>query len=255
MNPSDGSCVYIVHAIGTPFYKIGMTTSIKSRLASFHSTAPFIEFDPALIYYHEERAEIETQLHRRFQEQRIEGTEWFKLEEINFQHLEQDIDVIANELDRKKRTNEVYPVTNQKKPKKKKKEPPEQKERKNKPKNKTIIVGQRWEDGVPVNELYAENTIEEEFLYGLLPQIKWLYEDRGTWKAVAEYYDVDPVAIWKMANWNWMPMFDNTLRKKLGLSTFLSPDYERISDEQIAQMIEEEDTLRTQDGTFAKNEG
>ncbi len=116
MNPSNGSCVYVVHAIETPFYKIGMTTRIKSRLASFHAAAPFIEFDPVLIYYHEDRTKIEKQLHRRFQEQRIEGTEWFKLDEINFEYLKQDIDVIANALDRQKRANEIYPVTDQQKP-------------------------------------------------------------------------------------------------------------------------------------------
>jgi hypothetical protein len=216
MNPSDGSCVYIVHAVETLFYKIGMTTKIKSRLASFHSVAPFIVFDPVLIYYHEDRMKIENQLHKRFQDQRIEGTEWFKLDEINFEYLKQDIDVIANDLDCQKRTNKIYPVISQREKSKKIKKPLKSKYIKKK--EKIIIEGVKWENGVPTNKLYSGASIEEEFEYGLLPEIEWLYENLGSWKAVADYYGVDVETIWKIANFPWMPIDDLELRHKLGLS-------------------------------------
>ncbi len=232
MNPSNGSCVYIVHAIETPFYKIGMTTRIKSRLASFRAVAPFIEFDPVLIYYHEDRKKIEKQLHKRFQEQRIAGTEWFKLDEINFEYLRQDIDVIANALDRQKRTNEIYPVSNQK-------NKPKQSKPKHKPdpvehKAKVIIESVRWEGWIPFNEL---SDSMYEFEYGFLPQVWYVYAHLDDWKEVAKIYDMDPVELWKIANWQWEPM-DNKTRKKLGLCLFIPPEGGGdLSDEEILKII------------------
>lgn len=236
MNPSNGSCVYIVHAIETPFYKIGMTTRIKSRLASFHAVAPFIEFDPVLIYYHEERSEIETQLHRRFREQRIEGTEWFKLEKINFEHLKQDIDVIANDLDRQKRTNEIYPVVSQRnKPKQNK---PKRKSDPIKSKDKKIIEGVRWEGWIPTNELYAGATLEEEFECGLLPQIWFIYAYTNSWTEVAEYYGVSRETIWRIANIPWMPVDHIGLRKQIGLSDLSPIPFDELNEKLEEMKIE-----------------
>ncbi len=243
MNELYNPCVYVIHAAETEYYKIGFSSKLNNRIKTFQVSFPFLKIKLIVSHYHPEARRLENLLHNRFTSLRLETSEWFTLgkEELDFlrQKTNEIIELYSFNFPDKSEgieVPEVYPSTNQRlKSQIKGNSKKKNKEIKSEPKK--IIEGVRIENGVPFNELYAEHSIEEEFHYGLLPQIEWLYEKRGTWQAVAEFYHVDPVVIWKIANWNWMPIFDNSLRDKLGLCTFLSPEGKSITEEQISEII------------------
>lgn len=70
-----GPVVYFLHAVGTPFVKIGCTDNLPKRLNSLQSGCPF-ELEPvALLAGY---LELERKLHRRFERRRFRR-EWFVL--------------------------------------------------------------------------------------------------------------------------------------------------------------------------------
>jgi hypothetical protein len=72
-------CVYILHALTTPYYKIGRTTNIKNRVHGLRGTVPFFDLDVVAIHFHEKYEEIERRLHAMFTDKRLKNSEWFEL--------------------------------------------------------------------------------------------------------------------------------------------------------------------------------
>lgn len=72
--------VYLIHAVGTDRYKIGVTTkSIQKRLHSLQTGSPYVLRCLATIESREAHI-LESRLHHRFKNYRVQG-EWFKFDE------------------------------------------------------------------------------------------------------------------------------------------------------------------------------
>lgn len=76
MEQTVGNCVYILKT-GKNLYKIGKTSDLPKRLASYHTHLP-IDFRIIRQYAASNMAELEQSLHIVFQHKRMKG-EWFEL--------------------------------------------------------------------------------------------------------------------------------------------------------------------------------
>jgi hypothetical protein len=76
-----GDCVYLLWAEGTPFYKIGKTSTLKKRIASLDTACPHrIEVIHVIACKKTKSSELELALHKKFSRFRRKG-EWFELSE------------------------------------------------------------------------------------------------------------------------------------------------------------------------------
>lgn len=74
--PKDGF-VYLIHATGTPYYKIGKTKDPRRRTKWFQLKLPF-PIRVVHIFPSANMDKTERDLHERFKDQRVNG-EWFDL--------------------------------------------------------------------------------------------------------------------------------------------------------------------------------
>ena len=105
-------CVYVIHALTTPYYKIGKTKNIKSRVHGLRRTVPFFDLDVVAIHFHEKYEEIERRLHAMFTDKRLKNTEWFELSEDDLSTvLMRTIDLVDSMgfVNRKVDLHELFP--------------------------------------------------------------------------------------------------------------------------------------------------
>lgn len=77
--------VYVIHAKGTEFYKIGSTKSVARRLAGLSTSCPYpVELFMAI--QTEDREAIESKVHLRFAANRRHG-EWFHFTDVELLDL------------------------------------------------------------------------------------------------------------------------------------------------------------------------
>lgn len=82
--------VYVIHCIGFPYYKIGMTrNNVKSRMGAHQASLPF-ELEVEFAVFVEDAYEVEHMIHRRHTDKWIRG-EWFMLDD-------KDLDTIKREI-------------------------------------------------------------------------------------------------------------------------------------------------------------
>ena len=72
-------CVYVVHALTTNYYKIGITTDLEKRLYGIRLTIPFFQIVVIAEHYHGEYKKIEGLLHELYADKRLNNSEWFEL--------------------------------------------------------------------------------------------------------------------------------------------------------------------------------
>lgn len=83
--------VYVIHAQGTNFVKIGVTTRLTSRLSAIRTGCPY----PCAVAHTWPGAyQLESELHERFAAQRREG-EWFEFEGATIQEV---VSIIAEAM-------------------------------------------------------------------------------------------------------------------------------------------------------------
>lgn len=233
-------CVYVVHALGTKYYKIGKSANIKNRLRGLQVSSP-TKIKLIAIHYFGDYSNLETSLHKKFQHVRRETSEWFELSIKDIEFLLLETNEILSNLQLP--TRAPLPAPNQAKAKSHIQilpSPysvinltPRSLEQEASPEIeviKDIEVAKEKEEPLPRLIRVAKGeeiaiadqpTIDDEFQYGLLPEIWELYEELGTWEAVGKHYGIPKGKIWYIANNKVMP-YQNKLREKLGLCTIYS---------------------------------
>lgn len=91
-------CVYVVRAIGTNYYKIGITISIDSRLSGLQATTPFWDLEFVTVHYCDEYRVVEKLLHQRYTDQRMRNSEWFELTSDDLTFLTMETSVLLDSL-------------------------------------------------------------------------------------------------------------------------------------------------------------
>lgn len=71
--------MYLIRAVGTGEYKIGMTKNPRDRMETFNVKLPF-KIDYVHLIKAQDRFEAEKRLHVQFARKRING-EWFRLDD------------------------------------------------------------------------------------------------------------------------------------------------------------------------------
>jgi len=225
----EGNCVYVIHGVGTKYYKIGRTTDIKNRLKHIQSCSPTI-IKLLTIHYIDDAVSLEEILHVRFQHVRRDGSEWFKLsaDDVKFLLLDTN-ELIYNfpllKLGRTKPQEQNIPspysvVNLTSRPPKPESSVTSKRKVQLKPQKDEPKRLYRVPDGVKIPEDDLPS-IDDEFQYGLLPEIQELYDELGTWEAVGKHYGVQEDTIRHIANHEVMPI-QNELRTKFGLSGIYS---------------------------------
>jgi hypothetical protein len=71
-------CVYIIHALTTDYYKVGITIkSIEGRLRSLQTSIPFWNLEVVIAHYCDDYSTLEKLLHEKYSDQRLRNSEWF----------------------------------------------------------------------------------------------------------------------------------------------------------------------------------
>lgn len=76
MTNSDSNYVYLINAVKTDKFKIGVTVNIKKRIADMQTSCPY-RLRLVHACYSSQAYEVEKQLHERFAKQRV-ILEWFE---------------------------------------------------------------------------------------------------------------------------------------------------------------------------------
>lgn len=71
--------VYIVHALTTDYYKIGMTVNIKNRMSALQVAIPFWDLELVVSHYYDRCRRLEMRLHEYYADKRLRISEWFEL--------------------------------------------------------------------------------------------------------------------------------------------------------------------------------
>jgi len=209
----EGSCVYVMRGIGTKYYKIGRTLDVQKRLAGVQSCSPN-KIELLIVHYVDDMVHYEISLHEKFQHVRRDGSEWFELsaEDLAFLSLETS-ELIRNlpSPEQEQTIPSAYSIVAL---------APQTVEQEIESEANIIEEEEslrliRVAKGEEI-EIADQPTIDDEFHYGLLPEIWELYETLGTWEAVGKHYGVSKGIIWYIANNKAMPG-QNELRIKLGL--------------------------------------
>ena len=72
-------CVYVIHALTTDYYKIGITEDIAKRLRGLQLAIPFWELELLTTHYHDKFKKIERSLHDIYKGKNLRNSEWFEL--------------------------------------------------------------------------------------------------------------------------------------------------------------------------------
>ena len=84
-------CVYVIHALTTPYYKIGITiNAIEKRLGGLQVAYPFWDLEIVIVHYCNAHRKLEKTLHERYTDQRLRNSEWFKLTDRELAELKTD---------------------------------------------------------------------------------------------------------------------------------------------------------------------
>jgi len=70
-------CVYIIRALTTEYYKIGITTDIEKRICGIQTAVPFWDLELVATQYSADYRVIEKMLHENYSSQRLRNSEWF----------------------------------------------------------------------------------------------------------------------------------------------------------------------------------
>lgn len=219
------SCVYILRVAETQNHKIGMTRDPEKRIHDWRNMLPFVDLEIVAVYYTSAARALESKLHEYFKDNQIGASEWFELRKDSTEILQKPEDALLEffgiyEIVDDERESDEGPYSNimgLPKPKEniavKIKEP----SKKQPDKKSTRLF--RVPDGtkIPPDQMPS---LEDEFHLGLVPEVKELYEELGTWQAVADHYDVPKEIVWAIGVHKDDPIsFMNDIRTKLGLST------------------------------------
>ena len=221
-----GECLYVIHATTTPYYKIGISRDINKRLYTLRSSFPFVPLQLIHVHYTNANRPLEGALHKRFSGALVDN-EWFRLSEEDVQFLRQDTETLmalVNVPDRvsdesiEEQPGPYSRVSQKASPK----HTESSHRRKTDSKEDTHPRLRRIPDGEKVLDKDLP-TIEDEFRYGLLPEVRELYEQMGTWQKVADHYGVPKHVVWNIVVHEMWPIdWMNDVRAKLGLSGFQS---------------------------------
>lgn len=87
--PKPG-CVYIIHCVGFPYYKIGVTIlNPKARVEALQTGVPF-ELKVEYALQVTDRYEVEYKIHKRYDSKRVRG-EWFMLNDDDLEAIKSEI--------------------------------------------------------------------------------------------------------------------------------------------------------------------
>jgi len=92
--------VYIIHAEGTNFYKIGVTKDLEKRLSAINNTSPYRCYILYKIEFKERKKafELESKVHNKFDNKRLNG-EWFELSSNELERVKIYINKPIDKLD------------------------------------------------------------------------------------------------------------------------------------------------------------
>ena len=92
-------CVYVIHALTTNYYKIGITRhKIRDRMSGLRAAYPFWHLDLVVTHWHEEYRRIENLLHKRYTKERLKNSEWFELTNEDLSFLKMDTDDLVDSI-------------------------------------------------------------------------------------------------------------------------------------------------------------
>ena len=81
--------LYLIHCVGFPYYKIGITKDIDARLSSMQSSLPFqLELEFAVLA--ENFLIKERELHSKYANNRLNG-EWFNFNDAELDDVKTDL--------------------------------------------------------------------------------------------------------------------------------------------------------------------
>lgn len=223
-----GECVYVIHAVELPHYKIGRTKNINKRFYDLQFGIP-IDLEIITVHFTPYSHQLEELLHKRFREARRGKSEWFLLSDKDIEFLQQDTEILFSHfppIAQKQVDDSPYPVKRDEQEKETTSTLFRQEIKRHTKKRRNPIKKEEPKRLIKLPEyvvIPAENrpTISDEFQYGLLPEIWELYEELGTWEAVGKHYGVSKGIAWQVANNEVMPQ-QNELRRKFGLCTIYS---------------------------------
>ena len=75
---NDGKCVYVIRALTTDYYKIGITVNIDNRIKGLLGGAPFWDLELIVAHYCERHRDLERCLHEKYADKRLKKGEWFE---------------------------------------------------------------------------------------------------------------------------------------------------------------------------------
>lgn len=171
------------------------------------------------VHYTELFRQLEKVLHGRFQGQRLKASEWFSLSEDDIDFLSQETNVLISHFPETIIENDQ--IDDFPEPKEDELEDYDYEEELEEELEEEIeeepIRLRRVPDGEEISEEDMPS-LDDEFNYGLVPELLGLYENLGTWQAVGNQYGIPKEKAWAMATQGFQPFADNELRWKLGLS-------------------------------------
>jgi len=232
-----GRAVYVLRVSGGSYCKIGMSIDADSRIKNWQMTVPFLNLETVAVYFSHEANQLEGALHKHFSEHRIGSTEWFDLPEYKWEEFDFSVEHwlkffrLEEHSEPKENTNgrdlNVYPLVPTPPPDLPKEaskphqqfpiaEPTHPRERINDPRRLTRLPDYQSLKNIP--------SIQDEFDFGLLPEMWELYEEFQSWEAVGDQYGVSEDIARNVAENEIMPM-DNNNRRKFGLC-MTYPDFE-----------------------------
>jgi len=217
-------CVYLIHASETPYYKIGISIDVDKRLYSLRSSFPFIPLMLIATHFTPANRQLEKSLHAHFHNNLL-NNEWFSLADSDIQFMKRPTEYLLNyfyivEEDHILNGDEESEMAHE--PQEISPEPASPIEE-DSPTPKEPERLTRVPDGVEIPSDKIPS-LEDEFHLGLVPEVKELYEELGTWQAVADHYGVPKEIIWAIGVHEEGPIsFMNDIRIKLGLSTLCAP--------------------------------
>lgn len=212
--------MYVLRVVNTSNFKIGFSTNVEKRIAGWRKVIPFVELEPVSVYFTPQAKRLEAALHKYFSQYSLRNTEWFELPISKVSVFEQTTEQLLNMLgvaeigsDEKSPYDHRPFITATTKT-------PEQAPQENQEPDKSRRL-KRLPD---YQELDNPPSIQEEFEFGLLPEMLELYDELLSWEAVGEHYGISEKIARNVAENEIMPL-DNNNRRKFGLC-MTYPDFE-----------------------------
>lgn len=210
------NCVYVVHALTTDYYKIGVTQNIKRRVYDLQRTIPFFEIILVVTHYLKKNRELESRIHKRHEDNRLGDSEWFELSAKDIAELKVETGDLLESVGMERidpsrpsrplqhiTLHDIYPTRPEREP------------------EETVRVIKE----VPAQDLECRLLAKE---------LVALHDELHTWGLVGAHFGVNRTTVWRIVHDGYEPK-NNRIRKQLGLSEIIRRKIHRNSNGRFAK--------------------